>query len=72
MGKLYRKAARIVDNQNHIKEKVGFFIDTCCCFFLYHKQPKYTIHHNNLMSHNTVLHVSVHMNHHQAFLITTI
>jgi hypothetical protein len=67
MGKLYRKAASIVDNQNHIKEKVDFFIDTCLCVFSYHKQPKYTIHHNNLMSH-----VSVHMNHHQAFLIITI
>lgn len=26
MGKLYRKAARIVDNQNHIKEKVDFLL----------------------------------------------
>jgi len=34
--------------------------------FLNHKQAKYTVKHNTLMSHNTVLHVSVPTNHHPA------
>jgi large-conductance mechanosensitive channel len=33
MGKLYRKAARIVDNQNHIKEKVDFLLIHAVVFF---------------------------------------
>ena len=33
MGKLHRKAARIVDNQNHIKEKVYFLLIHAIVFF---------------------------------------
>jgi hypothetical protein len=48
------------------------YSDTSCCVFLYHKQPKLTAQRNTIMSHVTVLYVSVRTNHHRALLITTI
>jgi hypothetical protein len=33
MGKLYRKVARNVDNQNHMKEKVDFLLICAAVFF---------------------------------------
>ena len=33
---------------------------------------KYAVQHNALLSHHTVLHVSIGMNHHQALLFTTV
>lgn len=48
----------------------AFYSDISHCVFLRHKQLKYAIQHNTLMSYNTVLHVSICTNHHQALLIT--
>jgi len=39
---------------------------------LHHKQPKVAVKHNSLISHNTVLLVSVRTNHHHILLITTV
>ena len=49
-----------------------FYSDTSHCVFLYHKQTMYTVEHDTIVSHNILLHVSVHMNPNQALLITTI
>ena len=49
-----------------------FLSDTVHCVFMYHKQTMYTIEHDDLVSHNTLLHVSVHTNPHQALRITTV
>jgi len=38
----------------------------------YHKQTKYTVQHNTAMSYHTALHVSLHIDHHQTLIFTTI
>jgi hypothetical protein len=49
-----------------------FYSDTSHRVVLYYKQPQYTDQHNTFTSRNTVLHVSVSMNHHKALLVATI
>jgi hypothetical protein len=41
-------------------------------FFCVINKQKCAVQHTTLMSHHRLLHVSVHMNHHQALLYTTI
>ena len=42
------------------------------CFFLNRKQLKFTVQHNNVMSRNNALPVSVRNNQHKALAVTTI
>ena len=56
--------------QTQTKKVFFFYFDISRWGFLNHRQGKYTVQHNTLMSHNTVLHVTVRTNHHPAACCT--
>jgi hypothetical protein len=51
---------------------ICFILINLVVFCVYHQRRKYTVQHDTLSSRNTLLHVSVRTNNHQALLNTTI